>query len=183
MYKIKQNKKYYFEIKNSKFYSFLYYVENINDINDILSNLKKEYEKATHYTYAYKIGNIEKKNDDKEPSGTAGTPILNIIEKNNLDNVLIVVIRYYGGIKLGAGGLVRAYTKASKELIDKDNLEPIKEKIKVKIKTDYKNLQNILNLLDNNEIIKKEFNENIIIYAYITKDKKEKLLKHNIKID
>jgi len=63
------------------------------------------------------LGNNIKKTDDKEPSGTAGMPILNIIDRNNLDNVLIVVIRYFGGIKLGAGGLLRAYSNAAREVI------------------------------------------------------------------
>ena len=67
---------------------------------------------------AYKIGSLEKKSDDKEPSNTAGSPIYNLIERKNLDNVLIVVVRYFGGIKLGAGGLTRAYLEAAIKVID-----------------------------------------------------------------
>ena len=83
----------------------------------IFDTLKKEHKKARHIPYAYKIDQDIKKSDDKEPSGTSGMPILNIIEKNSLNHVLIVVVRYFGGIKLGAGGLIRAYGNAAKEVI------------------------------------------------------------------
>lgn len=108
------------EVKKSKFIGYYYEVELLEDIFLILENLKKEHKKAKHFPYAYKINNQIKKSDDKEPSGTAGMPILNIIEKNNLNNVLIVIVRYFGGIKLGAGGLLRAYSNAAKETIKID---------------------------------------------------------------
>ena len=108
---------YTLEVKKSKFIGFYYKIEDVNEVNLILENLKKEHKKAKHFPYAYKVKNNIKKSDDKEPSGTAGMPILNIIEKNNLDNILIVVIRYFGGIKLGAGGLLRAYSNAAKETL------------------------------------------------------------------
>ena len=104
-------------VKKSKFVSLSFNVTNKEQIDAILIELKKEHRKANHLPYAYKIDNNIKKSDDKEPSNTAGGPILNIIEKNNLNNVLIVVIRYFGGIKLGAGGLIRAYGAAAKEVI------------------------------------------------------------------
>ena len=107
------------EIKKSKFYSYLYNVNSANDVAKTLENLKKEHKKATHICYAYKIVDgveIVKFSDDGEPSGTAGRPILNVIEKKNLKNVLICVVRYFGGIKLGAGGLVRAYSKCASSL-------------------------------------------------------------------
>lgn len=108
------------EIKKSKFYGYLFEVKSQNDVLAILANLKKEHKKATHICYAYKIVDgqeIVKFNDDGEPSGTAGRPILNVIEKKKLCNVLVCVVRYFGGIKLGAGGLVRAYTKCTSELL------------------------------------------------------------------
>ena len=80
-------------IKKSKFYGFLYNVENIDEINLILNNLKIEHKKATHICYAYKTGVSAKYFDDGEPAGTAGKPIFNIIEKKNLNNVLICVVR------------------------------------------------------------------------------------------
>ncbi len=108
---------YTYEIKKSKFIALYYEINTVDDVKNILEVLKKEHKKARHIPYAYKIDNLVKKSDDKEPSSTAGTPIFNIIEKNNLNNVLIVVIRYFGGIKLGAGGLLRSYSTAAKEVI------------------------------------------------------------------
>ena len=115
MKKIKQEE---IIIKKSKFIGILYEVNNEDEVKDILTNLKKEHKKARHIPYAYKIDMQVKKSDDKEPSSTAGSPILNIIEKKQLNHVLIVVIRYFGGIKLGKGGLVRAYSQATNIVSD-----------------------------------------------------------------
>lgn len=104
-------------IKRSKFIAYYFNITNKDEIDNILKELKKEHRKARHLPYAYKFDNNLKKSDDKEPSNTAGSPILNIIEKNELNNILIVVVRYFGGIKLGAGGLIRAYGAAAKEVI------------------------------------------------------------------
>ena len=108
---------YILEIKKSKFIGYYYQVESIEEIETILENLKKEHKKAKHFPYAYKINGQIKKSDDKEPSGTAGMPILNIIDRNDLNYTLIVIVRYFGGIKLGAGGLLRAYSNTAKECI------------------------------------------------------------------
>ena len=105
------------EIKKSNFIFFYYQIESIEEIETILENLKKEHKKAKHFPYAYKINGQIKKSDDKEPSGTAGMPILNIIDRNNLNYTLFVIVRYFGGIKLGAGGLLRAYSNTAKECI------------------------------------------------------------------
>lgn len=107
---------YTYEIKKSKFIGLYYKIDSLDEVKEILANLKKEHKKARHLPYAYKLGNNAKKSDDKEPGNTAGGPILNIIEKKNLDNTLIIVIRYFGGIKLGAGGLIRAYAHTANEV-------------------------------------------------------------------
>ena len=109
-----------YEIKKSKFIAYYYEVQTKEEVDELLVALKKEHKKARHIPYAYKIGPLEKKSDDKEPSGTAGSPIHNIIVRNNLDNTLIVVIRYFGGVKLGSGGLIRAYSEAANTVV-KDN--------------------------------------------------------------
>lgn len=108
---------YTLEIKKSKFIGLYYEVHDVEEVKQILEDLKKEHKKARHIPYAYKIGPSVKKSDDKEPSGTAGMPIYNIIDRNNLDNILLIVIRYFGGIKLGAGGLLRAYSNTAKETV------------------------------------------------------------------
>ena len=106
-------------IKNSRFITFLIKINNLEQIQSNLEKLKKDYPKATHYCYAYIINSNKKSSDDGEPSGTAGIPILNVLEKEKLTNILCIVIRYFGGIKLGASGLVRAYTKSVKEALNK----------------------------------------------------------------
>lgn len=111
---------YTYEEKKSKFIALYYEINDIEEFNIIKENLKKEHRKARHIPYALKIGNYLKKSDDKEPTNAAGLPILNIIDKNNLDNCVIFVIRYFGGTKLGAGPLLRAYSKAANTCIKKD---------------------------------------------------------------
>lgn len=101
--------KSFLEIKKSKFYAYAYSIDNVSDVEKIINNLKNEYKKATHIVYAYKCLNTAGKNNDKEPSGTAADQLYNLIELNNLNNVLIVVIRFFGGTKLGAGLLARSY--------------------------------------------------------------------------
>ncbi len=102
-------------IKKSRFIGKLIYIDDINKVNDIIEELKAKHKKANHIAYAYIINGMEKAFDDKEPSGTAGKPILNVLHKKDVTNVLAVVIRYFGGIKLGAGGLTRAYSKSISE--------------------------------------------------------------------
>ena len=97
------------EIKKSKFISYYFSLDNLNEIKEIINNIKNEHKKAKHIVYAYKYNNTAGKTDDKEPSGCAGMQIYNILELNNLNNVLIIVVRYFGGTKLGIGPLTRAY--------------------------------------------------------------------------
>lgn len=118
---------YTLEIKKSKFIAYLYKIERKEEAKIILEALKKEHKKARHIPYAYKIDTIIRKSDDKEPSNTAGTPIYHLIEQNNLNHIFIAVVRYFGGIKLGAGGLSRAYLNACKEVI-KERKEDICQK-------------------------------------------------------
>lgn len=107
------------EIKKSKFIGLYFPVKSQDEVVEILNNLKKEHKKATHICYAYRLTNpfSEKAFDDGEPSGTAGKPILNVLQKQNKKDSLLVVVRYFGGIKLGAGGLVRAYSKTASETL------------------------------------------------------------------
>ena len=117
MQTIKNNVNNEIIIKNSKFICYLYKIKSIEDINKILSNLKEEYKDATHHCYAYILDNLKKSSDDGEPGGTAGIPILKVLENNNLTNILAVVIRYFGGVKLGAGPLLRSYSNCANEVI------------------------------------------------------------------
>lgn len=107
------------EIKKSKFIGLYFPVKSQDEVVEILNNLKKEHKKATHICYAYRLTSpfSEKAFDDGEPSGTAGKPILNVLQKQDKKDSLLVVVRYFGGIKLGAGGLVRAYSKTASETL------------------------------------------------------------------
>ena len=104
-------------IQKSRFIGIITPLNNSEDVKDILNRIKKEYPKATHYCYGYICNGLQKSNDDGEPSSTAGKPILETLIKNNLTNVLLVVVRYFGGIKLGAGGLTRAYVDSATHVI------------------------------------------------------------------
>ena len=106
----------FIEVKKSKFIGLMYSVNSIDEIDKIISSLKVEHKKARHVVYAYKIGGQEKNYSDKEPSGTT-RGLLDLIHYKNLDNTLIVVVRYFGGTLLGAGTLTRTYTKAASNLI------------------------------------------------------------------
>ena len=108
-------------INKSKFYSFAYPVTTEEEIKEILSGLRERFADATHICFAYSLSNprLEKADDNGEPSGTAGKPLLELIKKKNMENVLVVSVRYFGGIKLGAGGLVRAYTNSGNLVLDK----------------------------------------------------------------
>jgi uncharacterized YigZ family protein len=148
-------------IKNSKFITIICRIDSINDVDNLLIQLKKEYKNATHYCYAYIINDIKRNNDDGEPSGTAGIPILEVLSKNNLNYILCVVIRYFGGIKLGAGGLIRAYSKSVRECLLKTEIVNINECYEITIEFSYDDLKNIDYILNNISIIKKNFNEKI----------------------
>ncbi|HIX83019.1 MAG TPA: YigZ family protein [Candidatus Megamonas gallistercoris] len=104
------------EVQKSRFISYVNHVENETQAQDFVNQIRKKHFDATHNCYAYIIGehsDTQKSNDDGEPSGTAGVPILEVLKKNELSDVVVVVTRYFGGIKLGAGGLIRAYGKSA----------------------------------------------------------------------
>ena len=108
--------------KKSKFIANLFYVESVKEAEEIIKQTNKKYFDARHNCIAYRIVEdeqiVEKSSDNGEPSGTAGAPMLNILQKNNLANVLVIVTRYFGGILLGTGGLVRAYSNSLLQAIE-----------------------------------------------------------------
>lgn len=175
LYTIKENSHYQIDIKNSKFICCLFKITNKDEITNILNNIKNEYKDATHYCYAYILENTIKTSDDGEPGGTAGMPMLNILQSNNLTNILAVVIRYFGGIKLGAGGLVRAYSKSVKEALNHNIIIELKKGINVDIYFNYDNQKDLEYLLKNENIISKEYKEFIKYNLNITNNTLENI--------
>lgn len=159
-----------YTIKKSKFITKLYRIDSLNDTNEILDKLKSEYKDATHICFAYIINGQEKCSDDGEPSGTAGIPILNILKKQKLSNVLAVVIRYFGGIKLGAGGLVRAYSNAVLETLKQTNIIELIEGYLIELEFNYDQVKLIDYMLNDKNIIAKEYHDNITYKFYLNKN-------------
>lgn len=171
---IKENISNELVIKNSKFITLLYKL-NTNNIDNIMSEVKELYPKATHYCYAYIYNNFKKSSDDGEPTGTAGAPIMNVLEKEQLNNILVVVVRYFGGIKLGAGGLIRAYTKAVTEALKQALYQELISGYKVQIDFDYSQEKQLNYLLNDSIIIEKKYDEKITYLALIDKQVLDKL--------
>lgn len=167
------------KVEKSKFYTFLIKINSLDDIDKEMNRIKLEYSDATHYCYAYILDNYKRCSDDGEPSGTAGMPILNVLEQKGLNHILCVVVRYFGGIKLGAGGLVRAYTKSVTNALEKVNIIVLEEYDKIMITFKYDYLKQINHILKDIDIIYKEYDE-LITYEFYVKSKDTDRLKQEI---
>ena len=168
-------------INKSKFIGIVKKVYSKEDIDDLLNNIKKKYLDATHICYAYILPNQEKCSDDNEPTGTAGIPILDVLKKNNLNYIIAIVIRYFGGIKLGSNGLIRAYSSTISTLI-KDNIKDSEIGYEVEIIENYTNSDLIDYMLKDDIIISKSYQEQIIIKAIVKKKTLENLSNVKYKI-
>ena len=166
---IKNNANSLYEIKKSQFFSYVFSVQSENDIKKILLDLKKQHKEARHICYAYICGNMEKCTDDGEPSGTAGKPLLDLIKNNGYTNLLLVVVRYFGGIKLGAGGLYRAYLTAGKEVLEKCKKVQLVKTTLVKITIPYEKEKESVLILKRigMNISKIEYLENVVIESFV----------------
>ncbi|MBS5857379.1 MAG: YigZ family protein [Clostridia bacterium] len=182
-YTIKNNIEAEIVEKKSKFIANLIKVESKEEAEEKIQEIKKKYYDARHNCVAYRVleeGKVEEKaSDDGEPSGTAGGPMLNILQKNNLSNVLIVVTRYFGGILLGTGGLVRAYSEALKKAIEESTLIMKVSGIEMKLIVDYNNFEKFKYYCKNNNIsiISLEYLEKIECKIQMELEKKEKFIK------
>jgi len=164
------------EIQKSKFITFIDTVHSENEVKTKIDEIRKRYPGATHYCYAYIIDNIKRFQDDGEPGGTAGMPMLHVLESNDLQHILAVVVRYFGGIKLGAGGLVRAYTNSVSESIEKSTIVELKECKIISIEFIYNNVKQIDYLLQTYSIVNKSFDEKITYEIAVNKDDIDKLI-------
>ena len=165
-------------IKNSRFITSLIKIDETSNIKDLIETIKVKYPNATHYCYAYITKDNQKSSDDGEPGGTAGLPMLNVLIKNNLINILAITTRYFGGIKLGAGGLVRAYTKSLTTALENNTIE-VELGYTIKIIINYDIQKELDYLLKNEEILKKDYQEQITYYLNISKDTYHNLSKYN----
>ena len=156
--------------KKSKFIARIIPVESEEDTFIKLEEIKKENRDARHNVFSYRIANgSERASDDGEPSGTAGVPILDILRGNKLQNVLVVVTRYFGGILLGTGGLVKAYTDSTKEALRKANIIEKELQNKYEIEVPYSYNDKIIYYCKNNnyKVIETEYGENARIFVAV----------------
>lgn len=140
----------YFRDKGSRFLAFAYPVQNEEDISEILASLKKEYHNARHHCYAWRLGTeviTFRANDDGEPSSTAGKPILGQLLSNELTNILVVVVRYFGGTLLGTGGLINAYRTATADAISNAKIITGIIEEKYKLKFSYNEMNDVMQII------------------------------------
>ncbi|WP_400079452.1 IMPACT family protein [Winogradskyella sp. R77965] len=144
-----------FKDKNSKFYGYAFPVTDEEQIRIHLEELKKKHHSARHWCYAYQIGteNIKyRANDDGEPNNSAGMPIYGQIQSFELTNILIIVVRYYGGVKLGVGGLINAYRTAAQLALESAKIIEKTINKKFKLEFEYKNMSKVMRILKKNEV-------------------------------
>jgi len=169
-----------FKDKGSKFYSFAFPTNHEEEVKEILARLKKEHHSARHHCYAWRIGTEEiafRANDDGEPSSTAGKPILGQLQSFNVTNILLVVVRYFGGTLLGVSGLINAYRNAAADaLINAEIIQKTIEK-KVILNFTYNELAEVMNVIkqENLQIINTRFEEKCNLIFSVRKSEYEKV--------
>ena len=174
--------------KKSRFIANIYNVESKEEAEEKIKQIKKKYYDAKHHCFAFSIieenGITQKSSDDGEPSGTAGAPILNIIKSNNLQNVVIIVTRYFGGILLGTGGLTRAYSEAAGKVVEQSELIQKEPGMEVELEIDYNDNEKFKYYCQKNNIniIKIEYTENILYKRNKTNNKQLDINIKNIKL-
>lgn len=169
--------------KKSKFIADLFPVENVGEAEELIKKTKKKYHDARHHCIAYRINVegqiVEKSSDDGEPSGTAGAPMLNILKKNQLVNVIVIVTRYFGGVLLGTGGLVRAYSESLQKGIEKSQLIYKCLGIEMLVDLEYSDLEGFKYYCKKNNILitSVEYSELVSCKIELESEKREKLVK------
>ena len=163
---IKQDEKADITVKKSKFIAEIFYVQNVEEAEELINKVKKREYKAKHHCIAYRIledGITEKMSDDGEPSGTAGAPMLSILQGRKLVNILAIVTRYFGGILLGTGGLVKAYSESLTLAIDKAETKTIQKATEISFETEYSELEKIKYYVEqiNGKITSADYGSNI----------------------
>lgn len=166
--------------KRSKFIANVFPINDEEDASAKLNEIRKIHRDARHNVFAYRLSNGEERySDDGEPSGTAGTPIINILRGENLYNVLVVVTRYFGGILLGTGGLVHAYSEAVKDALAKSVKKEfvLHSQYEVKISYDLLSKVEYYCKTNNIKIINSDFLDIVVLNIVVEKDKEEMFLR------
>ena len=181
MYFVKEESTQTLEEKKSKFIAFLTSYDNFDSL---MKRLKEEHPKARHFVYAYRYLNefeqvVENFSDDGEPKGTSGKPSLNVLSGNELINSAVIIVRYFGGIKLGTGGLVRAYADAVNLVINSSKLEKYEKLETIFLTLEYSQLSKIEYILNSYKIktTNKEFSKDVVLTLCLTKEQEDQLKK------
>ena len=161
-------------VKNSRFIGYMGNIESAGDAETFLEKLRNKHSDATHIVYAYRtVSNEVKYSDANEPAGSAGKPVYNIIEKNELFNVIIAVIRYFGGVKLGIGGLVRAYSSTASSLYETADIRELVESAEMVLTVQYKYapiLENKLRNMDYTRILSIDYKTKVTFDIIVRKE-------------
>ena len=170
----------YYTEKRSKFLAFAHHVQTVDEVKDIIAQYRKKYYDARHVCYAYMLGaeRLEfRANDDGEPSSTAGKPILGQINSNELTDILIVVVRYYGGVNLGTSGLIVAYREAAADAINHATIETRQVEEIVKYSFAYPQMNDVMRIVKdmNPRIISQTYDNTCEIVLSIRKSEAEQL--------
>ncbi len=154
------------EIKKSKFITYLHRTQDEMEAKEFLKNIKKEHPNANHHCTAMIIGSIMRSNDDGEPSQTAGHPMLDVLMHHHMQDILVVVVRYFGGIKLGTGGLVRAYSQSVSQALEQATLTEVIQLHEYKIQFAYDLIGKVDHYFrtKNIDITQKEYDANITYF-------------------
>ena len=177
---IKENGRVEEEIKKSRFICHVKQVETEEEARDFINSIKKEHYKATHNCSAFILGEkseIKRTSDDGEPSGTAGIPMLGVLESHQLTNLCVVVTRYFGGIKLGAGGLIRAYAGSVALAVKEIGLVEIKEQVGLRLQLSYSQYQEYANFLKSENLMEfdTEFTDSVATTIFVNKEDKNRI--------
>lgn len=165
-------------INKSRFIAYVDRAETEEEAIAFIDKIKKMHPNATHNCSCYMVGehdNIQKANDDGEPSGTAGVPMLEVLKKQGLKDTVVVVTRYFGGIKLGGGGLIRAYGKSTTEGIDAAQVVERKQHVVMKVSIDYTHLGKVENEIRGSHYTLHEiqYTEGVDVFVHVLKDEEE----------
>ncbi|MFN8578551.1 MAG: YigZ family protein [Candidatus Sericytochromatia bacterium] len=182
-YQIDEESHYEIKIKNSRFIAHINNISSFEDSKSYISQINSEFKDATHNCWAYilgKTGEMFHSSDDGEPSGTAGKPILNTLQKYKMTNTVAVVTRYYGGVKLGVRGLIEAYSESVEECIKNSIIKPIIEIQSYKINLSYDKFDTVKYNLKNQDVEIKDidYQDSITFLAEVEKNKSEPINKY-----